>query len=369
MKRIVVAIALALFAFAGLAQNNTRVVKGFVRDSDGIALANVTIKAIGESATTTSVQGGIFEFKVSPYCQFIEASLEGYISAKAEIDGAMIILHLKADKKYAENKAKAEAAAKAAEEKAAKAAEKVAAKAKVEEKSYAAESKIANGNIEQPTKAKAAKPTFEKDDLAYDESKKMKYGQYVEVGYRLTLLNLLHTTSFNYIGGIRFNKYLFLGVGTGININYGYSYTSWDNYNGCIMPYRWYDYEIDTDGAISRVSIPLYLHFRTDFAFGKRWNPYAAVSFGGEFSTKHIKKYDYYYTYIDRLNYLTTDFAIGANYKINKKLQLHFGASLGIAADGFRFNNFGYYYEDRYNYYDYFGLSDLNIKFNVGLSF
>ena len=81
MKRIIITLFLGLLAIAGYAQNQLTV-NGFVYSSDGYPLAGATIKAIGNNASVQSSQDGTFEIVVPQYCNFIEASFEGYIPAK-----------------------------------------------------------------------------------------------------------------------------------------------------------------------------------------------------------------------------------------------------------------------------------------------
>ena len=102
-----------------VAAQGTRPVRGVVFNSDGIPMSGVTLTAVGSTDSKVSGADGTFDMMVSPYTKFIEASKEGFISAQAEVDGSYLVFKLQVDKKYAENKAKAEEEA----EKAAKRAE------------------------------------------------------------------------------------------------------------------------------------------------------------------------------------------------------------------------------------------------------
>ncbi|MBR0394503.1 MAG: TonB-dependent receptor, partial [Alistipes sp.] len=136
-------------------------------------LVDATIKAVSSSETMKTGPGGMFTMTVSPFVKFIEASYEGYISMLAEIDGSYLIFRLKEDKKYWDNKAKAEAAAKAAEEEARLAeqkrieaerleAERLAAeKAKAEEAARLAEEKRLAAEKAAAEKAAAEKAKAE----------------------------------------------------------------------------------------------------------------------------------------------------------------------------------------------------------------
>ena len=79
-------------------------------------MAGATLTAIGSTASQVSGTDGTFEMMVSPYTKFVEASKEGYITAQAEVDGSYLVFKLQVDKKYAENKAKAEEEARKAAE-------------------------------------------------------------------------------------------------------------------------------------------------------------------------------------------------------------------------------------------------------------
>lgn len=230
------------------------------------------------------------------------------------------------------------------------------AKAKAEEKRQIAEqksSKLDNSNaeVEQPSK--------------------MKFGQHVSVGYSFVAGPKSQVGGLNYIAGLQFNKYLYLGIGTGVNIN---SDGPW----GPNVNRSYYN----TYGAMSRISIPVFLHFRTDFAFGKRWNPYAAISLGGEFSTQAIGQEGYLYDnnrkfiaygkVIDHCHYVTTNIAIGANCKINKKLSLYFGINAGFDFDNFSIQvNKAWAYSDyaTIDIYNGISLNRFVAKFNIGLCF
>ena len=149
MKKLSAIVLFTLFAFIGVAQTNTRIVKGFVRDAEGMPLVGATIKALGEEASTTSTQGGLFELRVSPYCQYVEAFSEGYFRAKAEVDGSMLIFRLKIDRQYIENKARI-----AAEE---RARMEAIANAKAEAQARAQAEARAKANAEEQARMDAAK--------------------------------------------------------------------------------------------------------------------------------------------------------------------------------------------------------------------
>ena len=128
----------------------SRVVKGVVVDVNNSPLSGITISAENATESTTSAQDGQFEINVSPYTKYIVAAAEGYITDRAEIDGSFLILRLKVDKKYFENKLKAEEEARLAAEKEAK------AKAKAEEEARLAAEKEAKAKAKAEEEARIA---------------------------------------------------------------------------------------------------------------------------------------------------------------------------------------------------------------------
>ena len=111
MKRFI--LLTAIFGLVSLSvvaqqQMTLRTIKGYVFNAEGDAMPGATVKAVEDSTTTKSGADGTFSIEVTQFVKFLEASLEGYISAQAEIDGTTIIFKLQVDKRYAKNKAKAE---------------------------------------------------------------------------------------------------------------------------------------------------------------------------------------------------------------------------------------------------------------------
>ena len=119
-------------------------------------------------------------------------------------------------------------------------------------------------------------------------SKNGGYGQYVDLTGLWDFQDNGSGVSVNvnYIGGYRFNKNIFLGLGTGISIN---------DQNG-----NYYEHKTTSASGTelgydityfphSFMSIPIYLHFRTDFGKGNRsWNPYISLSAGYHMSIAPI---------------------------------------------------------------------------------
>ena len=131
-----------------MAQN--RVLKGVVFGANEASLSGVTISVENSAETTVSVDGGQFEINVSPYARYLVATAEGYLPARLEIDGSFMVFRLKVDKKYLENKLKAEEAARLAAEKEAQ------AQAKAEEDARLAAEKEAQAQAKAEEAARLA---------------------------------------------------------------------------------------------------------------------------------------------------------------------------------------------------------------------
>ena len=132
MKRLLLLLCVML-PCVSLAQ--VRIVKGIVFGPNDTPIEGVDVCAVGSSESTTTDKGGNFELSVSPYATFVEAKMEGYFIARAEIDGSFLMLRLKQNKKYWVEKAKAEEAERLAAERA------EAARLKAEEEARIAEQK------------------------------------------------------------------------------------------------------------------------------------------------------------------------------------------------------------------------------------
>lgn len=115
MKRIFLFLVCCFVPLALVAQN-TRSAQGIVFDQNGVPMAEAKLTTVGFNSSALSGADGTFNIVVSPYAKFIEVSKEGYLPVQVEIDGSYLIVRLKVDKKYAENKAKAEEEARKAAE-------------------------------------------------------------------------------------------------------------------------------------------------------------------------------------------------------------------------------------------------------------
>ena len=87
MFRKISLLVLCCIASLTIVAQNTRLVKGVVFSDQEIPLKGATITLIGMPGSTQTDENGLFEFSVSPYAKQVEATCEGYLSQKAEIDG------------------------------------------------------------------------------------------------------------------------------------------------------------------------------------------------------------------------------------------------------------------------------------------
>lgn len=176
MKRIFLFLVCCFVPLALVAQN-TRSAQGIVFDQNGVPMAEAKLTAVGFNSSALTGADGTFNITVSPYAKFIEVSKEGYLPVQVEIDGSYLIVRLRVDKKYAENKAKAEEEArKAAEaEKARLAEEAEAARLAVEAAEQARLEAEERKRIEEERRIaaeKAAAEKAERDRLAAEAKAK-----------------------------------------------------------------------------------------------------------------------------------------------------------------------------------------------------
>ena len=151
MRRIILILLCCIAPLALMAQN-TRSARGVVFDEKGTPMEGAKLVAVGTTNSVVTGVDGTFEIAVATYTKFIEVSKEGYHSMQLEIDGSYLIARLQVDKKYADNKAKAE-------EEARKAAE--AEKARLAEEAEAA--RLAAEKAEQERKAAEERKRIEEE--------------------------------------------------------------------------------------------------------------------------------------------------------------------------------------------------------------
>ena len=292
MKRLLLIMFCAMFSLTGMAQS-IRTIKGAVMNEKEEPMSGVTIKAVNSDAETVTDKNGRFELKIDSYIKYVEASYENYITAKAEIDGSYIVFNLKLDKQLvkAKAKAKAEAEAKRAAEKAA--AEKAKAEAE-------------------------AKRAAEKAILKAE--RKAKYSEHVR-GYNSVVYASLFSSQsvgVNYIGGYKFNNYLFVGAGVGAEMP--------------LNSYIWLTYKFDNDSYVTKgVTFPVFAHIRANF-LNSRCSPFFAFSAGARLMIPQILSIgvnpdSYEYNYISAF----INPQLGVNFRVTPKTSVF----LSVGANGY----------------------------------
>ena len=175
--------------------------------------------------------------------------------------------------------------------------------------------------------------TVVKKNVVYKERKlydaKVGFQQFVELSPKIDFFHLEYGhTGINYIGGWRFNNWIYAGVGTGLEFAHNFAKGAKDFIGSDIVTYSKYwhdDYisseDIDADnyGCFNRVSVPLYLHLRA-YYMRTKWAPYSSVSFGGRLAPKDSGVY--------------FDFSTGVDWRINDDYHAYF--SLGFWLSKFR---------------------------------
>ena len=364
MFRKISLLLLCCIASLTIVAQNTRLVKGVVFSDQEIPLKGATITLIGMPGSTQTDENGLFEFSVSPYAKQVEATCEGYLPQKAEIDGTYLIFKLKVDKKYAKQKAKeeeearkaaqkeAEAKAKAeeeariaaqkaeeqariaaqreaeakarAEEQARIAAQREAvAKAKAEEQARLAAEKKAQQEAEAKAKAeekaRLAAEKAERDSLAKIAAEKRRieyakqqsgFASMIDVSYRLPLNALSDNIGASYTAGYRISNTLYVGAGAGIN----YFFKSQPS-----------QVSIDTPCGValnpSAITIPVFAYFRANFT-NAQFSPFFALAAGYELGSKQKLNLDLY-----SVEYTTGGFfanpQIGINYRTSLTTSLY----------------------------------------------
>ena len=330
-----------MFALAGMAQN-LRTVKGAVMNENDEPMSGVTIKAVNSDAETVTDKSGRFELKVDSYVKYVEASFENHITARAEIDGSYIVFNLKVDKQLLKAKAKAEAEAAEAEAKrAAEQAKAEQAKAEAEAKRAAEQAKAEQAKAEAEAKraaaeqakaeaeakrlvekaaAEQAKPEAEVERAA--ETVTLKAERNAIYSERFSGYNSMVEASvfsseragINYIGGYRFNNYLFVGAGVGAEFPFG--------------RYILFDHVSLTRGT----TFPVFAHVRANF-LNRRCSPFFALSAGARFMIPQeisiSMNPDVYYKY----NYISAfvNPQLGVNFRVTPKTSIY----LSVGVNGY----------------------------------
>ena len=291
MRKFLTLIIFALIATVGYAQNNMRVVRGMVYNAEGTVIVGATVKAIGEDVTVVSGQGGVFEMRVSPYCQYIEASYEGMFSAQGEIDGSLIIFRLKTNKKYWEEKAKAEERARIAAEK------EAAAKVKAEEDARVAAQKQAEA---------------EKSRKLYAE-KQSGFASIVDLSYMVGMNDVHSSVGINYIAGYQISNLLYVGAGAGASLNLG----AGASVRSIADPYMGSEFLNPT-----LITVPVFAYFRANF-LNRRCSPFFALAAGGNFSGRQTLQLDLCDVMYKNMGIFVNP-QLGVNFRTTTKTALYF---------------------------------------------
>lgn len=244
MKRLLLLLCVMLPCFS-MAQG--RIVKGIVFGPNDTPIEGVAVCAVGSTESTTTDKGGNFELSVSPYATFVEAKMEGFITSRTEIDGSFLMIRLKQDKKYWEEKAKAETARLKAEEEA-----RIA-----EQKRIEAEKKL----VEKMER----REQWSETQKGYASI--VEYESFTGFGEK----SIFSNSGVKYIAGYKLNNQLFLGAGLGVNLNYHSAMV--DNSqlsDGCYL-------------NPSLISLPIFAYFRGNI-LNRRCSPFIAAAGGVSFS-------------------------------------------------------------------------------------
>lgn len=224
-----------------------RIVKGIVFGPNDTPIEGVAVCVVGSTESTTTDKGGNFELSVSPYATFVEAKMEGFITSRAEIDGSFLMIRLKQDKKYWEEKAKAETARLKAEEEA-----RIA-----EQKRIEAEKKL----VEKMER----REQWSETQKGYASI--VEYESFTGFGEK----SIFSNSGVKYIAGYKLNNQLFLGAGLGVNLNYHSAMV---------------DNSQPSDGCYlnpSLISLPIFAYFRVNI-LNRRCSPFIAAAGGVSFS-------------------------------------------------------------------------------------
>lgn len=244
MKRLLLLLCVMLPCFS-MAQG--RIVKGIVFGPNDTPIEGVAVCVVGSTESTTTDKGGNFELSVSPYATFVEAKMEGFITSRTEIDGSFLMIRLKQDKKYWEEKAKAETARLKAEEEA-----RIA-----EQKRIEAEKKL----VEKMER----REQWSETQKGYASI--VEYESFTGFGEKSVFSN----SGVKYIAGYKLNNQLFLGAGLGVNLNYHSAMV---------------DNSQPSDGCYlnpSLISLPIFAYFRVNI-LNRRCSPFIAAAGGVSFS-------------------------------------------------------------------------------------
>lgn len=206
--------------------------------------------------------------------------------------------------------------------------------------------------IYKEKKIKEKKVREKKEFIKYDA--KRGFQQFVEISPKLDFFDYEKGhTGINYIGGWRFNNWLFVGAGTGLEFAHyvshgarqyvGESALVFKEYRSYFDPDLYYDLDVSPYGSINLVSVPVYAHLRTYF-MRTAWAPYSSVSIGGRLAPKDS---DVYF-----------DVSLGVDCRANEKLHAYFSVGFWLS----RFRNAYSYWDWLSNHKvtrDYYGSEEI----------
>lgn len=190
---------------------------------------------------------------------------------------------------------------------------------------------------------KTVSSTVVKKEVIYKERKlydaQRGFQQFVEVSPKIDLWNCEKGhTGINYIGGWRFNNWLFVGAGTGLEFAHNVAHGAKQYIGESLVTYgsNFYDsLNMEGYGSMNLISVPLYAHIRT-YYMRTAWAPYSSVSIGGRLAPKDSGIY--------------FDFSTGVDYRVNDKM--HAYLSIGFWLSKFRDTFDPNYDSDYYGYGD-----------------
>lgn len=263
MKRCVLIVVATILCAFNINAQNLRRVEGSVKDYRGASISNATLYINGLDKTFMTQADGSFVIDVPIHCYAITVSADGYRAEYMEIDGTYMLFILRPEKR--KEVAKAEKRAEIAAQK----------------------------------------------EIPAIKRKEKGYNQFVDLSY--SYCSVTDFLGVNYIGGYRFNPYIFLGLGTGVN----FSLATPDK-SKLYLPFC----------RPTTVNVPIYIHFKANFT-KFNWSPYASMSIGGRVSKEVHQTYgDFYINY--NQSGLFGDITLGVDRKVTEKLSLYLGVGYKI---------------------------------------
>lgn len=194
-------------------------------------------------------------------------------------------------------------------------------------------------NVNTVSSTVVKKEVIYKERRLYDARR--GFQQFVELSPKVDIWDFGYGhTGINYIGGWRFNNWLFVGAGTGLEFAHDVAHGAKQYVGKSHVRYdlsQWWSYDanLPRGGLVNLISIPIYAHIRT-YYMRTAWAPYSSVSLGGRIAPKDSGIY--------------FDFSTGVDYRVNEKLHAYF--SIGFWLSKFR-DTFSYGYGDSESYEEY----------------